>query len=147
MDAWISEAGPRRLLHIHETGFRFDNLDLSAPGALAEVHRALVTDQARNIQIVGDITAALARGRNCLVLTRRVAHIDTLTSLLADAFSSSLCPVIRPVLATLEQLGLAVSRVAPDLEGYRPRRETVIRRVGRSRPSANTAWKGLVKRT
>jgi superfamily II DNA or RNA helicase len=83
MDAWISEAGPRRLLHIHETGFRFDNLDLSAPGALAEVHRALVTDQARNVQIVGDITAALAGGRNCLVLTRRVAHIDTLASLLA----------------------------------------------------------------
>jgi len=47
------------------------------------VHRALATDQARNTQIVTDVTAALARGRNCLVLTRRVAHLDALAALLA----------------------------------------------------------------
>jgi superfamily II DNA or RNA helicase len=50
---------------------------------LSTVHRALVADEARNSQIVADVTASLSRGRNCLVLTRRVAHVEVLTSLLA----------------------------------------------------------------
>jgi superfamily II DNA or RNA helicase len=83
IDAWAADAGPRRVLHIRETGFRFDGAELSAPGAIAAVHRALVVDEARNNQIVGDVTAALARGRNCLMLTRRVAHVSILASLLA----------------------------------------------------------------
>jgi superfamily II DNA or RNA helicase len=76
--------GPRRVLHVHDTEFCYNDLDLNAPGAIAEVHRALVADLARNNQIVQDISAALARGRNCLVLTRRVAHIDLLASTLAE---------------------------------------------------------------
>jgi superfamily II DNA or RNA helicase len=84
MDTLTTHAGPRRVLHIHETDFRYSDIDHSAPGALAEVHRALVADQDRNTQIANDITAALSRGRNCLVLTRRVAHIDALTSMLAE---------------------------------------------------------------
>jgi superfamily II DNA or RNA helicase len=43
----------------------------------------LVLDEVRNTQMVGDVTAALARGRNCLVLTRRVAHVEILASLLS----------------------------------------------------------------
>jgi len=84
LDARTSDAGPRRMLHVHDTGFRYREVDPTAPGAVAEVHRALVADPARNAQIVADICAALARGRNCLVLTRRVAHIDALASLLAE---------------------------------------------------------------
>ena len=52
IDAWATYAGPRRLLYVHETEFRFDDIDLSSPGALAAVHRALVADRARNAQIV-----------------------------------------------------------------------------------------------
>ncbi|MCW3817724.1 DEAD/DEAH box helicase [Micromonospora sp. DR5-3] len=84
MDAGTAHAGPRRVLHVHETGFRCEDLNLSAPSALAEVHRALVTDPVRNTQIANDIADALARGRNCLVLTRRVAHLDALATLLAE---------------------------------------------------------------
>jgi superfamily II DNA or RNA helicase len=84
MDALTMPAGPRRLLRIHETELRCGDIDFSAPSALAEVHRALVTDPGRNAQIVSDITEALSRGRNCLILTRRVAHIDALTSMLAQ---------------------------------------------------------------
>jgi superfamily II DNA or RNA helicase len=84
MDIWETDAGPRRLLYIHETNFRQETIDLSSPGALAEVHRALVADEARNTQIADDLVAALQRGRNCLVLTRRVAHVQILTSLLAS---------------------------------------------------------------
>jgi superfamily II DNA or RNA helicase len=40
-------------------------------------------DAARNTQLVTDVAAALKRGRNCLVLTRRVAHVEALTSTLA----------------------------------------------------------------
>jgi hypothetical protein len=61
-----------RRWHVHETAFRCDDLNPSAPGALAAVHRALVADDARNAQIV---EAALNRGRDRLVLTRRVAHL------------------------------------------------------------------------
>jgi superfamily II DNA or RNA helicase len=84
-DSWEAQAGPRRVLYVHETEFRADDADLSSPGALAAVHRALVADQARNTQIVAHVTAALARGRNCLILTRRVAHVEHLTSLLASS--------------------------------------------------------------
>jgi superfamily II DNA or RNA helicase len=75
---WETDSGPRRLLYVHETDFRFDD-----PPDLAAVHRALVADEGRNAQIVDDVAAALHRGRNCLVLTRRVAHVDTLAALLA----------------------------------------------------------------
>jgi superfamily II DNA or RNA helicase len=82
VDAWETDAGPRRLLYVHETKFRSD-VELSSPGALAAVHRSLVADEVRNTQIGGDLVAALGRGRNCLVLTRRVAHVDILASLLS----------------------------------------------------------------
>lgn len=76
--------GPHRTLHVHTTDFRYDSLDPSAPTALAEVHRALVTDVGRNKQIVTDIADALTKGRNCLVLTRRVAHLDALAAMLNE---------------------------------------------------------------
>jgi superfamily II DNA or RNA helicase len=83
MQALTEHAGPRRRLYVHETNLSYD-IDVAAPAALAEVHRALAADRARNAQIVADISTALARGRNCLVLTRRVAHIEALTALLAE---------------------------------------------------------------
>jgi superfamily II DNA or RNA helicase len=83
-DTLLAPAGARRVLHVHETVFRYDPLDGAAPGAVAEAHRALVADRGRNAHIAEDIRKALARGRNCLVLTRRVAHIDTLTTILAE---------------------------------------------------------------
>ena len=48
------------MLYVHETDFRYDDVDLRRPSALAEVHRALVADEARNAQIVDDVAAALA---------------------------------------------------------------------------------------
>lgn len=69
---------------VHETALRYDTLDVAAPGAVADAHRALAADHDRNAHIVEDISAALAEGRNCLVLARRVAHVDTLTTMLAE---------------------------------------------------------------
>jgi superfamily II DNA or RNA helicase len=81
--AMAVDAGPQRLLHVHDTTFRAGDVDLNAPGALAEIHRCLALDQTRNTQIADDVAAALKRGRNCLVLTRRIAHVDALTAMLA----------------------------------------------------------------
>ncbi|OKI46426.1 DEAD/DEAH box helicase [Micromonospora sp. CB01531] len=81
--AMAVDAGPRRLLHVHDTTFRAGDVDLNEPGALAEIHRCLALDRTRNTQIADDVAAALTRGRNCLVLTRRVAHVDALTAMLA----------------------------------------------------------------
>jgi superfamily II DNA or RNA helicase len=76
---WEAESGPRRLLYVHETEFRHDEV-----ADLAAVHAALAADKARNAQIVDDVETALHRGRNCLVLTRRIAHLEFLTALLAQ---------------------------------------------------------------
>ena len=80
----LAGGGPRRELHIHETRFAFGDVDFSDPAALAEVQRALIADEDRNDQIVADILEALGRGRNCLALTRRVAHVDTLAKRLTS---------------------------------------------------------------
>lgn len=73
----VPEAGDR-LLYVHETDLPDEAIDKLAPSVIAEAHRALVADDSRNAQIVADVVGALARGRNCLVLTRRVAHLKEL---------------------------------------------------------------------
>lgn len=85
LNAWKTDAGPRRLLYLHETAFDFrpGAGESSAASVIAEAHRALTTDESRNAQLVTDVTAALQRGRNCLVLSRRVAHVELLASALA----------------------------------------------------------------
>jgi superfamily II DNA or RNA helicase len=82
-DIFGSDAGPRRMLHIHETDFRYHAEEVTASELLAAAHRALVLDEARNAQIVADLIVALRHGRNCLVLTRRIAHLEILSSILA----------------------------------------------------------------
>jgi len=69
-----------RLLYVHETQFEWDVPDGMSPSPVAAAHGALVADQGRNEQIVADVVDALGRGRNCLVLTRRVAHLDDLAT-------------------------------------------------------------------
>ncbi|MDX3004074.1 DEAD/DEAH box helicase family protein [Kribbella solani] len=78
-----ASAGPARVLHVHETSFTAADIAQDAPSLIAEAHRALTVDKNRNEKIVDDVHAALTRGRNCLILTRRVAHLESLTSLLA----------------------------------------------------------------
>lgn len=40
---------------------------------MAAIYRDLVADKARTEQVVGDVDKALARGRNCLVLSQWTA--------------------------------------------------------------------------
>lgn len=61
----------RRELLVHPTGFRYvTDDDLSAPGAIQAVYRALVDDPVRNDQVIQDIESALDAGRHCLVITQ-----------------------------------------------------------------------------
>jgi superfamily II DNA or RNA helicase len=76
---------PRPVLVLHPTRFRLDDpIDLSVPGAIAGVHRALAADQMRNDQILADVIEAQDRGRHCLVLAQRTAHVDYLAAGLTD---------------------------------------------------------------
>ena len=45
----------------------------------------LAIDDERNRAIVSDVTAAVGRGRQCLVLTQRTKHLDRLAALLIEA--------------------------------------------------------------
>lgn len=82
-EASSAAPGPRRVLHVHVTSLRID-VGVSEAGAISAIHGALAADETRNGQIVGDVVEALDAGRNCLILTRRVAHLEALASMLAS---------------------------------------------------------------
>lgn len=76
---------PRPVLVLHATSFRLEYpVDLSLPGAIAGVHRALAEDHARNRQILTDVAEAMGRGRHCLVLAQRTSHVDHLAATLTE---------------------------------------------------------------
>lgn len=72
----------QRCLHVHTTSFALPaEADTAKPGAITStVFGGLVADDARNDQVCADIHDALTRGRNCLVLTRRTAHVEALAA-------------------------------------------------------------------
>ena len=83
---------PQPELQIHPTEFRYTgDADPSAPGGMAAIYRAMAGDGARNQQIVDDVRSALARGRNCVVLTQWTKHVDLFASALE---AHGLTPVV-----------------------------------------------------
>jgi superfamily II DNA or RNA helicase len=65
------------VLHVHDTEYRYTgDADPSIPGGMAAVYRDLVANDARVNQVITDVTAALERGRHCLVLTQWTAHVE-----------------------------------------------------------------------
>ena len=83
IDVTSEPSVPDRELYVHETTLLLDDIDPSMPGAIAAAHHLLAADESRNAQIVKDVDHAISRGRNCLVLTRRVVHLEILTNHLA----------------------------------------------------------------
>lgn len=74
---------PTPVLHVHPTGYCYEgDADPQAPGGMAAIYRDLVADDDRTRQICADVTAALGRGRHCLVLTQWVAHLRKLAETL-----------------------------------------------------------------
>ena len=75
----------RRELLVTSTDFRYEtDDDLSRPGAIQAVYRALVDDDDRNQQVLHDVHAAIEDGRHCLVLTQWTRHVDLLAGGLRD---------------------------------------------------------------
>ena len=102
---------PRPVLVVHATSFRLeDPVDLSVPGAIAGVHRALAEDEARNGQILTDVVEALGRGRHCLVLAQRTGHVDHLAAALAER---GLDPVVLKGGMGAKQRAAAIGRLNP----------------------------------
>ena len=58
------------------------------PLEINEIFRSLYTDENRNELIINDILEAHKEGRNCLVLSERLEHLDILHKLLARNISS-----------------------------------------------------------
>jgi len=76
---------PRPVLVVHPTQFQVEGLvDFSVPGAIAALHRDMAEDDARNEQILADVLDAHHRGRHCLVLAQRTAHVDHLATKLTE---------------------------------------------------------------
>jgi superfamily II DNA or RNA helicase len=79
-------AQPVPVLRVHRTNYCYcGNADPQAPGGMAAIYRDLAADDDRTRQVAADVTAALARGRHCLVLTQWIAHLDKLTETLRQA--------------------------------------------------------------
>lgn len=106
---------PRPILTVHPTKFRIDDpVDLSIPGAIAGIHRALAEDDARNDQILTDVLEAHDRGRHSLVLTQRTSHVD----LLADRLEQrGLAPVVLKGGMGARTRAAALKRLVPDVDG------------------------------
>lgn len=99
------------MLVVHATSFRLDDpVDLSIPGAIAGVHRALAEDEARNEQILTDVVEALGRGRHCLVLAQRTGHVDHLAAAIAER---GLEPVVLKGGMGAKQRAAAIGRLNP----------------------------------
>jgi superfamily II DNA or RNA helicase len=80
-----STARPRPVLIVHPTQYQFTgDAEPAEPGAIAAIYSDLVVDSTRNLQVIGDIVAALNRGRHCLVLSKRTSHVDLIGDALRD---------------------------------------------------------------
>ncbi len=106
---------PRPVVMVHPTRFRLEEqVDLSVPGAIAGIHRALTDDDARNEQILTDVLEAHGRGRHCLVLARRTSHVDHLAAKLDER---GLSPVVLKGGMGARARAAANERLVPDAGG------------------------------
>jgi superfamily II DNA or RNA helicase len=69
---------PVCVLQLHQTSYCYTGpASPSEPGGISAIYKDLSTSEDRNRQIIADVSAAMARDRNCLVLTNWTAHVDT----------------------------------------------------------------------
>ena len=105
----------RRELLVTSTDFRFEtDDDLSRPGAIQAVYRALVDDDDRNQQVLHDVHAAIQDGRHCLVLTQWTRHVDLLAGGLRNLGHD---PVVLRGGLGVKARAAALARLEPDPTG------------------------------
>lgn len=72
-------ARPTPVLRLHPTAYRYSgDASPTTPGGMAIIYKDLIACGERNLQVIADVTTALARGRNCLVLTNWTGHLETI---------------------------------------------------------------------
>ena len=74
---------PAPVLHLHRTAYRYDGAARpTTPGGMSVIYKDLIASDERTRQIIADVTAALTKGRNCLVLTNWTSHLQAVAGAL-----------------------------------------------------------------
>jgi hypothetical protein len=74
---------PAPVLHLHRTAYRYDGAaSPTTPGGMTVIYKDLIASDERTRQIIADVTAALTKGRNCLVLTNWTSHLQAIADAL-----------------------------------------------------------------
>jgi len=68
------------------TGMVFSSSSENEVINIASYYNQIAEDEIRNHLIVDDVISCLEEGRNCLVLSERVAHVQTLSSLIQQTY-------------------------------------------------------------
>ena len=76
---------PTPVLHLHPTAYRYTGAaSPTTPGGMALIYKDLIASDERTRQVIADVTASLAQGRNCLVLTNWTGHLEKMASALRE---------------------------------------------------------------
>ena len=84
------QAAQRPFSHImipRFTGMVFSPAETNKTAGIAAYYSQIAEDEMRNHLIVDDVLSCLNEGRNCLVLSERVAHVQTLANLIKETFT------------------------------------------------------------
>jgi superfamily II DNA or RNA helicase len=74
---------PTPVLHLHPTDYRYTGTaSPTTPGGMAVIYKDLIASDERTRQVIADVTAALTKGRNCLVLTNWTSHLQAIADAL-----------------------------------------------------------------
>ena len=106
---------PAPVLHLHATSYCYaGDADPSVPGGMTVIYRDLIASEARTRQVITDVTAALEQGRNCLVLTSWIAHLQKLADGLRAAGRD---PVVLRGGMGAKDRAAALARLQPETGG------------------------------
>jgi superfamily II DNA or RNA helicase len=106
---------PSLVLHVHTSGYVYTgDANPSAPGGMTLIYRDLFASQERNRQVIADVAAALARGRNCLVLTSWKTHLQVLADMLRELGHD---PVVLKGGMGAKERAAALNRLGPQPGG------------------------------
>lgn len=70
------------------TGTQFQMEDQNSLPAIGQYYSQIMMDDLRNHMIVEDVLACIQEGRNCLILSERTKHVETLAALLSKQLNS-----------------------------------------------------------
>ena len=74
---------PTPVLHLHRTAYRYDGAaSPTMPGGMSVIYKDLIASEERTRQVIADVTAAVTKGRNCLVLTNWTSHLQAIADAL-----------------------------------------------------------------